>query len=149
MVNFQPESLAVFAGICTLTKLGTEAALDATASIANQAVTTGEVDPEAVVMDVLGGQTAGKIAGEVVGKIAQNTPEGKILARDADRKQRIADNSSARRKAARQSQADKAEKESDSYKARRAVSASIAASGATSTIAEKVLEKDDKGKKRN
>ncbi len=79
-----------------LIKAGVEVAVDASASAANQAVTTGEIDPVNLAIDVAAAQSIGKVVSRKVETNAKSSPEGKVLAREANRTNRMAGNRPSR-----------------------------------------------------
>jgi hypothetical protein len=131
-----------------LVQIGVDVAVDAGSNTTNQLVTEGKVDPTSLVIDVAASQLIGK---KVEGKVesgAKSSPDGKVLQRDAGRKQNIADNrktiaeEGGRRRPAQQAKADKAKQSYDNYGIQRAAAAGAASSGAASTILNKAREED-------
>ena len=132
-----------------LVQIGIDAAVDAGANATNQLVTTGKIDATDLVIDVAASQIIGK---KVEGKVesgAKNSPEGKVLQRDASRKQNIADNRRAiaenggRSRLSQQAKAESAAQKYENHGTQRAVAAGAASSGVTSTIINKAKENDE------
>jgi len=124
-----------------------EVAVDAAASTTNQALSNGEVDGLSVAADVVLGQSIGRAVSSIAGRRLANSRRGGELRNQADRADRIADNSDVGRPEARQRQADAARQQYDAYTVGRAAGAGSAAAGVGSKIlneAEKDPEFDEK-----
>lgn len=124
-------------------KVGANAATDATISAASQKVKTGEVNSKEVLVDAVAGGTVGRIAGNIAGKAAKNSSTGQVLAKQANRAERIAANSTRK---ARQEAAAKATEKAENYAASRGAAAGTASSGVASDAAKKTILKDEKAK---
>lgn len=156
LTDVDVESIAVSAvagalsgGLSTISKFKTankvvktvvEVTVDASASAANQAVTTGEIDPVNLAIDVAAAQYIGKAVSHKVETNAKSSPEGKVLAREANRTNRIAGN-----RPNRQARASKAQEKFDSHGKARAAAAGAASAGVGSTIIKKAKEKSSGG----
>ena len=124
-----------------------EVAVDAAASTTNQALSNGEVDGLSVATDVVLGQSIGRAVSSIAGRRLANSRRGGELQNQADRADRIAENSDVGRPEARQRQADAARQQYDAYTVGRAAGAGSAAAGVGSKIlneAEKDPEFDEK-----
>ncbi|TDN96738.1 RHS repeat domain-containing protein [Sunxiuqinia elliptica] len=117
-------------------KASAELATDATASAANQLVTTGEVDLKDVAVDAAAGQLIGGPVGNIVKGKAQASKAGKVLTHQADRAKRLASEGAAKptRKAAAQEATEKAA----NYGTGRAMAAGAASSNAASTYVKRL-----------
>jgi len=111
-----------------------EIAVDAGASTTNQALSNGDVDGLSVVTDVLLGQSIGRAVSSTAGQRLANSRRGGELRNQADRADRIADNSDVGRPEARQRQANAAQQQYDAYTVGRAAGAGSAAAGVGSKI---------------
>jgi RHS repeat-associated protein len=126
-------------------QIATEVAVDASASAANQFVTTGEVDAANVAIDVAAAQTIGKIFGNKAANSAKNTSEGKALARDVDRSKRVADQPkrSQGRQQAKKRQLTKDQKEYNNFVNSRSGAAATASSGAASKATQRFARDEE------
>ncbi|MBU0561094.1 MAG: RHS repeat-associated core domain-containing protein, partial [Bacteroidetes bacterium] len=130
---------AVGAGLATkVSKLGTllkgtvEVTIDAAASAIHQQETTGSVNATDVLIDATVGQVLGNGVSNKVGSNAKSSGNGKVLANQADRKQRIANNATSR-KSAKQKNANQTAINATNYVTRRSASAATASSQVGST----------------
>ena len=123
----------------TAVKVAGEVAVDATMSATNQFLTDGSVDIKNVAIDVTAGQIIGNTVGNKVKTDAQNSAQGKVLQREADRAQRMASGNAPRE--SRVKRAQEATKKAESYGDGRAAGAGTAASGVVSGAYEILDEK--------
>jgi hypothetical protein len=119
----------------TVAKLGIELAHDATAAAASQYVTEGKVDAKSTLVNTV----AGKVVGDIAGNQAAKSTEGKVLAKQADRIERVTANNP---RASRTEAAKQATQKAANYVERRSVAANTASSGVAANIVTKVLEED-------
>ncbi len=125
----------------TAIKIGAGAATDAATSAASQKIKTGKVDGGEVLIDVVAGGVAGKVAGDLAGKAAKSSPVGRTLAKQADRADRVAANSTRK---ARQEAAKQANEKVEDYIASKGAAAGTASSNVASESVKKVVKKEDK-----
>lgn len=127
-------------------KITTSAATDAAASAGGQLVKRGKVDAGEVVIDVIAGQTVGRVAGNLVEKVAKKSSAAKVLAKQADRAKRVASIPAPR--PTRVAAAKQAAKKSENYVARRGAAAGTAASGVASDAVKRVIGVGEESKKK-
>jgi len=126
----------------TLGKLGASLAQvgsDTLVSAGSQLAKDGTIDAQNVAVDVVAGATLGKYVGDRAANAARNTPEGRLLSRQADRTSRVAaGNPRASREEAARRARDAELNHTAGAGARAGVAASGAASG-TAAVAEKQI----------
>ena len=122
-------------------KLATSAATDAVISAGTQKAKTGSIDVTDLIIDVTAGGTAGRFAGDVAANVAQKSQTGKVLAKQAERAQRVAAASS---RPARQVAVSTTAKKVENFVASRSVGAGTAASGLVSDAAKKLTSPQSK-----
>jgi len=123
----------------TITKLAVEVTTDASFSAASQYAEDGEVSIKDVALDVAGGQTIGKMAGDVAETKFLDSKKGKNLQESVNRQKNIErgkSNTIPKRKA----DVTSAENKLTSESAARGIGASTSASGVTSTVYNKATE---------
>ncbi|MDH5397364.1 MAG: hypothetical protein OEX02_04415 [Cyclobacteriaceae bacterium] len=128
-------------------KLGTEGVINGSASAANQAITNGEVDIENVAIDAtLGTFVSHKTSKRIEAK-AKASPKGRQYARDEQRKQRVANNSTRKpsRQAKQQANADKAKGKYNSFGKGRGTGAGVATQGTAGKAVNLAEEKWESG----
>ena len=126
-------------------KVTTSAATDAATSAGGQLVKKGKVDAGEVLIDVVAGGTAGKVAGDLAEKVTKKSPIGKVLANQADRAERVVANST---RSTRQEAAKNATQKAENYAAKRGAAAGTASSGAASEAAKKINGAGEESKKK-
>ena len=115
-------------------KVAGEAVVDASISAGSQLVQNGEVNLVQVAVDTGAGVVGSKLGDNA--KIAkQSSPEGKRLARQADRSQRVAGDNA---RASRTEAANKATKAAENYGNAQAAATSVATSSTISKTTEKI-----------
>ena len=119
-------------------KVAGEAVVDAGISAGDQLVTKGEISLEQVAMDTGAGVIGGKLGGEVKAS-KQASSEGRILARQADRAQRVARGDNPRQ--SRVEAARKATQRAENYGSKQAAATSVATSTVISKGGEIIKDK--------
>ena len=104
--------------------MASDAAVDATMSVASEVVSGKEISAEKIALDVISGSVGGKIGDEVKASI-QNSATGKLLHRKADRARRLAGENS---RTSRKERAAKATEKANNYGENRATAASTVVS---------------------
>jgi RHS repeat-associated protein len=117
-------------------KFGANAAMDATISAANQKLNSGEVSSTKVLIDVISSASVGSITGTFVENVAKNSSTGKVLAKQVNRAERIAANSTRK---AKQEAVAKATEKAKNYAAIRGDVAATVSSSVTSEVAKKIM----------
>ncbi len=119
--------------------------MDATTSAAGQLVKKGKVSGGEVLVDVVAGGLAGKVAGDVTEKLLKKSNAAKVLVNQADRAVRLAKSTS---KASRTIAAKAAIKKAENYGASRGAAAGVAGSGTVSEIVKRVTGVGEEKKKK-
>ena len=130
----------------TLGKLAVEASLDAAASAGTQFAKDGEVDLGDVAIDVIGGQTAGKVAGDFAESKFLKSNKGKKL-QEGINQQKNAKRGKSNTISKSKADVKGAENKLTRAAAARGVGASTAASGAASTGVTEATKKIEDDKK--
>jgi RHS repeat-associated protein len=130
----------------TLGKLAVEASLDAAASAGTQFAKDGEVDLGDVAIDVIGGQTAGKVAGDFAESKFLKSNKGKKL-QEGINQQKNAKRGKSNTISKSKADVKGAENKLTRVAAARGVGASTAASGAASTGVTEATKKIEDDKK--
>ncbi len=131
----------------TITKLAIEATTDAAASAGTQLAKDGEVDVVDVAIDVVGGQTAGKIAGDFAESKFLKSGKGKKL-QEGVNQQKNAKRGKSNTISKSKADVKGAENKLTRATAARGVGASTAASGAASTAVSETNKKLDEENKK-
>jgi hypothetical protein len=118
-------------------KVSTSAATDATTSATGQYIKEGKVSARKVVIDVIAGGVIGNKSGDIAKESASQSAKGRVLAKQADRARRIANNSA---RAGRQKAAAKAEQKAYDHAARRGAAAGTVGSGVSGDVADKLTK---------
>jgi hypothetical protein len=120
----------------TLGKVGASFAQvgsDTLVSAGSQLAKDGKIDAQDVAVDVVAGATLGKYVGDRAANAARNSPEGRLLSRQADRTSRVA---AGNPRASREEAARRARDAELNHTAGAGARAGVAASGAASGTAE-------------
>ncbi|MEA4887592.1 MAG: RHS repeat-associated core domain-containing protein, partial [Bacteroides graminisolvens] len=134
------KAIQVSSKVASVLKISGDVAVDATTSAASQLVKEGKIDVKSVVVDVAAGQAGSQLASKVK-SIAKNSPEGKVLERQADRAKRVAGDNP---RVSRAKRAQSAINKSESYGNKSAIAVGTASSNIMSTFTNKLLEDDKK-----
>ncbi|WP_186452503.1 DUF6443 domain-containing protein [Chitinophaga polysaccharea] len=136
-------SIAKIKQASTIIKIGVELATDAGVSTGSQLINNGEVSLKKTVIDVAAGQLIGRGVGALVEKKAASSVAANRLKETINREKNIARGKSNTVSKVKAKVAE-AEKKLDDYISTRAGATAATASGATSTIVEKITEKKKK-----
>lgn len=126
--------------VSTVAKLGIEVASDAAAGAGTQLAKEGKVDSGDLIIDVVAGQTTGKIAGDFAESKFLQSNKGKRL-QEGINQQKNAERGKSNTISKSKSDVKGAERKLTKAAAARAVGSSTAASGATSTTINEINKK--------
>lgn len=136
-------SISKLKNASNLAKLAVDVAVDASSSVAGQAVRDGEVSLERTVIDVASSQTIGKALGNTAKNSAANSAKGKALQAEVNTQKNIARGKSNTTPKSKANIAG-AEKKLENHANKRALATSTASSGAASTAVELIEDKRKK-----